>query len=120
MIVDLTFALMDSLYIFLAGVLFGSIIRWAWPSKKDSGKHLLHSINLKLDKMANELDDLTTQVSETNTVIGSAITLIKGIKAALDAAGTDKTKLKALRDSLDSSETDLANAVAENTPAPDA
>lgn len=66
--------------------------------------------------MAKELDELTTEVSETKTVIDSAIVLIKGIKAKLDEAGTDATKLKALSDDLGSKTDELASAVSENTP----
>ena len=43
--------------------------------------------------MSAQLDTLTTEVAETATVIDSAIVLIKGIKAKLDAAGTDPAKL---------------------------
>ena len=68
-------------------------------------------------KLSNELADLTTQVAETNTVIGSAVVLIQGLKAALDAAGTDPVALKALSDSLNTSEQALAAAVVAGTPA---
>ena len=66
--------------------------------------------------MANELADLTTQVTETNTVIDSAVVLIQGLKAKLDAAGTNPVALKALSDSLNTSEQALAAAVVANTP----
>lgn len=84
------------------------------------GKEILegvNSLNSKIDKMANELDTLTTEVSETATVIDSAVVLLKGLKAALDAAGTDPAKLAALSASLDTKQTELATAIAENTPA---
>lgn len=64
--------------------------------------------------------DLTTleqEVAENKTVTESAVTLLKGLKAALDAAGTDPAKLKALSDSLSTQTDDLAAAVSENTPA---
>jgi hypothetical protein len=67
--------------------------------------------------VSQELDDLTTQVAANKDVTQSAITLIQGIKARLDAAGTDPTKLKALRDDLAAQDLALANAVAANTPA---
>ena len=66
--------------------------------------------------MAGELEALTVQVSETNTVIGSAVVLIQGLKAKLDAAGTNPIALAALSDSLNTSEQSLAAAVAANTP----
>lgn len=75
-----------------------------------------HFLISKTKKMAKELDELTTEVSETKTVIDSAIVLIKGIKAKLDEAGTDATKLKALSDDLGSKTDELASAVSENTP----
>jgi len=63
------------------------------------------------------LDDLTAQVAANTTVIDSAIVLLEGLKAALDAAGTDPVKLKALSDSLAAEDSKLAAAVAANTPA---
>lgn len=67
--------------------------------------------------MSAQLDALTAEVSQTTTVIDSAIALIQGLKAALDAAGTDPAKLQALSDSLDAKQKQLAQAVADNTPA---
>lgn len=67
--------------------------------------------------MATDLTELTSQVSKNGEVIASAIVLIKGIKAKLDAAGTDPVALKALSDSLGTQDNELAAAVAENTPA---
>jgi predicted chitinase len=74
-------------------------------------------IKRKLNIMSAELDQLEVQVAETTSVEQSAITLIRGIAAQLAAAGTDPVKLKALSDSLNTSEQALAQAVAENTPA---
>ena len=64
------------------------------------------------------LDDLTAQVAANTTVIGSALTLIKGFSAQLAAAGTDPAKLAALQASLKTSDDALAAAVAANTPGP--
>ena len=83
----------------------------------DQLNRILDAINQMGMKMANELADLTTQVQETNTVIGSAVVLIQGLKSALDAAGTDPVALKALSDSLAASDSALAAAVVANTPA---
>jgi hypothetical protein len=85
---------------------------------KDHEHSLLHKILQKVNHMSAELDTLVTEVEETRTVIDSAIALIQGIKAQLDAAGTDRAKLKELSDSLDSKEKELAEAVAANTPTP--
>lgn len=49
------------------------------------------------------LSDLQADVAAEDTVIDSTMTLLKGLKAALDAAGTDPVA--------------LAAAVAANTPA---
>jgi hypothetical protein len=66
--------------------------------------------------MSQELDDLTAQVAKNTDVEESAVLLIQGIAAQLAAAGTDKTKLAALAASLNTSATDLAAAIAQNTP----
>jgi hypothetical protein len=67
--------------------------------------------------MSQQLDDLTTEVTNATTVEQSAITLIKGLAAQLAAAGTDPVKLQALHDSLVASDAALATAVTANTPA---
>lgn len=67
--------------------------------------------------MAGELERLQVEVAESATVIDSAIVLIRGIKAALDAAGTDRAALEMLSDSLDAKEQELSAAIVENTPA---
>lgn len=77
----------------------------------------LHLIINKLQKIMADLTTLETEVQENSSVIGSAITLLNGLKAQLDAAGTDAEKLKALSDQLDSQSNALASAVAANTPA---
>lgn len=74
--------------------------------------------------MPNEnLDNLVNEVSETTTVQASAVTLLNGLKAQLDAAiaelaaqGIDNATLNNLSASLDTSTNDLAAAVAANTP----
>lgn len=67
--------------------------------------------------MSTDLSVLQAAVARNGDVIQSAVTLIIGIKAQLDAAGTDPAALQALSDSL-AAETDaLAAAVAANTPA---
>ena len=86
------------------------------PHFEDQLNRILDLINQLGIKMANELADLTTQVTETNTVIDSAVVLIQGLKAKLDAAGTNPVALKALSDSLNTSEQALAAAVVANTP----
>lgn len=69
--------------------------------------------------MTTAIDALTAQVSANNDVIQSAITLLQGLKAQLDAAiaSGDPTKIQALSDQLGQQDTALAAAVAANTPA---
>lgn len=67
--------------------------------------------------MSVELDALTAQVAANTTIEESAITLIQGLKAKLDAAGTDPAALKALSDSLGAEDQKLADAITANTPA---
>lgn len=66
--------------------------------------------------MPTDFTELENEVAEDKTVKESAITLLTGLKAALDAAGTDPVKLKALSDSLSSNTDALAAAVLANTP----
>lgn len=69
--------------------------------------------------MAGELDALRAQVARNSDVDASAITLLRGLKTALDAAiaSGDPAALTALSNSLGASTDALAAAVVENTPA---
>lgn len=67
--------------------------------------------------MSQILNDLVREVAETKTAVASAIVLIQGLKAKLDAAGTDETKLAELSAELDAQQTALANAILAGTPA---
>ncbi len=83
---------------------------------------LLAGVNavLKLEAvMANELEDLTAAVARETEVDKSAIVLIEGISARLDAAiaSGDPKKLVELSSSLKTSSDDLAAAVLAHTPA---
>lgn len=64
-----------------------------------------------------DLTAITAQVAQNTTVEESAVTLIKGLAAQIQAAGTDPAALQALVTQLNGSATDLAAAVAANTPA---
>lgn len=79
--------------------------------------HYQFLIFKRLKFMAQELDDLKAAVAKEAEVGQSAITLLNGLKAALDAAGTDPAALKALSDQLGSESQALADAVIANTPA---
>lgn len=79
-------------------------------------KRLLNKILHNQTVIMTDLTTLTAAVEANGTVIGSAIILLQGLKAALDAAGTDPVALKALSDSLAAKDTELADAIAANTP----
>lgn len=69
-----------------------------------------------LSDLESKMDELAQKIAANTTVIESAITLISGFKARLDAAGVDPSKLAALSAELDAEDQKLAAAVAANTP----
>lgn len=83
--------------------------------------HSIHELvidnNLKLKKMAEELESLTAEVQESNTVMQSAVTLINGLAQKLtDAINSgNPQKLIELRDSLNANSESLAAAIEANT-----
>ena len=84
----------------------------------------LDRIERKLDrieqlvrKIMAAIDDLVADVTAENTVIDSAMALIQGLKASLDAAGVDPAKLAQLKTDIEAKSAALAAAVAANTPA---
>ncbi len=81
---------------------------------------LLTIVLRKEKSIMADLTQLTADVAAEKTVDDSAIALLQGLKAQLDAAGTDPVALKALSDSLETEQTALAAAVTANTPVPPA
>lgn len=75
---------------------------------------LLNIIKLQNKKMANEIEDLAAEVTETKGIMQSAKVLIEGFASALAAAGTDKVKLAELKADLDAGSSELATALAAN------
>lgn len=75
-------------------------------------------IQFKGEVMA-DLASLTAQVAANTSTEASAITLLQGLKTALDAAiaSGDPAALQALSDQLGASQTALAAAIIQNTPA---
>lgn len=65
---------------------------------------------------AGDISDLKTAVTAENTLSNSIQTLVQGIAAQIQAAATDQAKLNAFADTLNQSSTELAAAVAANTP----
>lgn len=81
------------------------------------------NIERLLLKMSAQLDALTAQVAHNTSVEASAVTLINGIAAEIQAAvaaaeAGDTAALTNLTTSLNTSATALAAAVTANTPAP--
>lgn len=99
-------------HVYLHGELSGSA-----DQKLDSILALLRALVAQEKAIMKELDDLTTQVQATDDAEQSAIALINGIAARIDAAGTDPKALAALTASLKSKSDELAAAVVANTPA---
>lgn len=64
-----------------------------------------------------DLTKLTADVEAEKTVDDSAIALLQGLKAQLDAAGTDPAKLAALSSALETEQAALTAAITANTPA---
>lgn len=93
-------------------------IHMADDGKLDRLLGLVQQVLTKEATMAGELDALKTQVAQNNDLIGSAITLIQGIKAALDAAiaSGDPAALAQLSADLAAKDQELAAAIAANTP----
>jgi hypothetical protein len=72
-------------------------------------------------KLMAALDELENAVAENTSVDSSAIALIEGLAAKIDALGINDSRLKALSDNLKASSAALAAAVVANTevdPAP--
>lgn len=72
-----------------------------------------------LTAMATVLEDLVREVQESRTVTESAIILLNGLKAALDAAiaAGDMSAVQAAVNDLDAQQAALAAAITANTPA---
>jgi hypothetical protein len=83
----------------------------------------LQGLSLKGDEMAADLTAITNEVAEAKTVAESAVALINGFGAQLDALvaeaqdnKVDVAKVEELRASLDSSNQELTDAITANTP----
>lgn len=92
-------------------------------NKLDQILETLQVLDAKGNDMAADLTALTNEVAETGTVVQSAVALINGFGAQLDAllaeaeAGQVNVEaIQSLRDSLDASNQELADAIAANTP----
>lgn len=77
----------------------------------------LHQRISRLEKSMYALNELKEQVRANKDVVASAVALILGLKAQLEAAGTDSAALAEIKDSLAADAEALAAAVAANTKA---
>lgn len=91
---------------------------------RSNNNQLLQEINNKLDRvirkekiMSKELDALTAEVTRNTKVDQSAIALLEGLAAKIEAIKADPVALQALADSMKSDSDKLAAAVLANTPA---
>lgn len=85
--------------------------------KLDEIRALLNRLLQQGSHMRTELETLKDQVAKTTTVEQSAITLLNGLSAQIAALKGDPAALQTLADQLAAQSTDLAAAVAANTPA---
>lgn len=84
-----------------------------------SEMNALQQVLTKEIQMGKELDDLTAAVAAEDTVIDSAVTLLSGLKAALDAAiaSGNPAALTALSTDIGNKSAALSAAITANTPA---
>ena len=79
----------------------------------------VYQMNRRIKHMAILIDDLLVKVTNLKTVQDSAIALLQGLSAQLNAAIAalpDQQKLQTLADALDTDAADMAAAVTANTP----
>jgi len=92
-----------------------------WKTLVSGAGHALPATKYDLQQMERRLmaliDDLTAQVTANTDAEQSAIVLLGKLHDLLVAAGTDPTKLQAIKDTLKTSADALAAAVVANTPA---
>jgi hypothetical protein len=78
---------------------------------------LINMLNSEWSLTMSALDDLTAQVAQNTSVEQSAVQLIQGLAAQIQAAANDPVKLNSLTLQLKSSADALAAAITANTPA---
>ena len=101
---------------------------WAFWRRRSRERQLLEiavgklcDIQEMVTIMSAELDNLKAAVAKNSTVEGSAIVLLKGLKAKLDAmvggsGGVDAQAVADLAAELGAQTDSLARAITENTP----
>lgn len=83
---------------------------------KKAVKNLTQYIQERDAFMTQELDALTLEVSETNTIMQSAVVLIQGLAAQLEAIADDPAAILQLAADLDAQSDALAAAIAAVPP----
>ena len=86
------------------------------------GGPILLSLCRMEKRLMSQLAQIQAAVAAEATVIASAVTLLNGLKAKLDAIianGVDPAEVQALADEIGAQTTQLAAAVQANTPASD-
>lgn len=75
------------------------------------------TLTKRVNEMSETIDELTTRVTEIETVADSAIELINGLKVQLDEAiaGGDMGIIQELSDRLGAQSAELAAAIEANT-----
>lgn len=86
-------------------------------AKLDAILRSLQTVKMGEAIIMGSLDDLTAAVTENTSVDQSAIVLLNDIAARLEAAQNDPAAVAQLATDIRSSSTELAAAVAANTPA---
>jgi len=91
----------------------------ATHNKIDQILNAVLTTKAEVTQMAGELDTLESDVTAQTDVIQSAVTLLSGLKAALDAAiaSGDMSRVAAVNAQIESQTQALSAAVAANTPA---
>lgn len=79
---------------------------------------LLETLIREIRHMSAEFDRLVTEVAETRTAQASLIALVEGLAQQIRDNATDPAALKALADSLDAGQGEIAAAITANTPTP--
>lgn len=87
------------------GWLFNSIIR----------PNIINYLRKMEKRLMSAITDIKDEVSAQKTVVESVVTLLEGLHAKLEAAGTDQFALDEIKSSLAENTKKLADAVAANT-----
>ena len=79
----------------------------------------IRKLTKKVTRMSETIQELTDRVAELETVGDSAIELLNGLKAQLDAAiaNNEMSQVKALSDRIGAQTQEMADAIVANTAA---